>query len=135
MNKARLSDIIVRALAGAALAAALAFTPGCFLLAAGAAGAGTVAYVRGELDSPIDAGYESTTRAVDRAFDQLQFAKLGETKDGITDTVTGRTAQDKKVVVIVTRMGDSLSKVQIRIGFFGDEFISRSILDKIKANL
>jgi hypothetical protein len=135
MNKTKHSAAVVRALAGAALAASIALTSGCFLVAAGAAGAGTVAYVRGELDSPIDAGYDSTIRAADRAIEQLQFAKVGETKDGISDTIKARTGGDKKVEIIVTRIGDSLSKVQIRIGFFGDEFISRTILDKIKADL
>jgi len=126
---------LLRFLAGSLLALSLALTTGCFIVAAGAAGAGTVAYVRGELDANIDRGYEATVQATERAVADLQFTKTGETKDGISATITSRTAQDKKVEIIVTRMGDNLTKIQIRIGFFGNELISRTILDRIKADL
>ena len=122
----------------AALLGILASTPGCFLVAvgaAGAAGAGTVAYVRGELDATFGRQYEAVANASDNAITQLQFVKVNETKDAFTWEIIARTAEDKKVEVKITREGDNLTKVAIRIGVFGDEQKSRAILDRIKANL
>lgn len=134
MIKKNIARLLLQTFAGATLAAALALTPGCFLVAAGAAaGAGTVAYVRGELDATLDRNYEATVRA-NLAIQQLEFAKTSEAKDAISDVIKGRTGQDKRVEIDVTRLGDNLTRVQIRIGFFGDEMISRTILDKVKEN-
>ena len=126
---------LTRILSGAALASSLLLGTGCFLVAAGAAGAGTVAYIRGELDSPIEGSFDNTEHAANRAVEQLQFAKVGEEKDSLKATITARTGDDTKVEIIVSRIGDNLSKVQIRIGVFGNEMISRQILDHIKSNL
>ncbi len=46
-----------------------------------------------------------------------------------------RTAEDKKIEIKVSRVGDITSRVQIRVGVFGNEVQSLAILDKIKANL
>jgi hypothetical protein len=135
MNKTNTGRLLPLLLASSAMAASLLLGAGCFLVAAGAAGAGTVAYIRGELDSPLDAGLETADHAANRAVEQLQFVKVGETKDALKATITARTGDDKKVEIIVTSTGDNLTKVQIRVGVFGDEVISRAILDHIKTNL
>ena len=135
MNSTKRSQFLPRLLAGAALAASLVLGTGCFMLAAGAAGAGTVAYIRGELDAPLDGSLDAADRAANRAVEQLQFAKVGETKDALKVTLTARTGDDKKVEIILSRTDERLSKVQIRVGIFGDEAISRAVLDHIKGNL
>lgn len=116
----------------------LATSTGCFLVAvgaAGAAGAGTVAYVRGELDATLGRRYEAVANSADSAIAQLQFVKVSETKDAFTWEIVARTAEDKKVDIKVSRQGDDLTRVSIRIGVFGDEEKSRVVLDRIKANL
>ena len=45
-----------------------------------------------------------------------------------------RTADNRKVEVKVTQLADSLSKVQIRVGAFGDESLSYPVLERINAN-
>lgn len=132
------SNLLRRILAGAALASALALSSGCFLVAvgaAGAAGAGTVAYIRGELDASLGSRLDAVVGAADRAIAQLQFAKISDTRDAFSAVIVARTAQDQKITITVTKEADELSKVRIRIGVFGDEPKSRAILDKIKANL
>ena len=121
-----------------ALGAALAATGGCFLVAvgaAGAAGAGTVAYVRGELDAVLDRPYEAVVGSANDALSQLQFAKVSESKDAFTADLIARTADDTKIELQITRKADRLTEVKIRIGVFGDEAKSRAILDQIKTNL
>jgi hypothetical protein len=136
MIKKNIAKLLLNLFAGTALAVTLTLTTGCFVLAAGAAaGAGTVAYVRGELDATLDRNYEATVRGANLAIQQLEFAKTSEAKDAISDVIKGRTGQDKRVEIDVTRLGDNLTRVQIRIGIFGDEMISRTILDKMKQNL
>jgi hypothetical protein len=119
-------------LAAALLAASLT---GCVAVVAGAAGAGTVAWVRGELEATLDANYEKAATAANLAIEQLQFAKISEKKDALTAILIARTAEDKKVEIKVIKIGDQSAKVQIRVGVFGDEALSLTILDKIKTNL
>jgi len=121
-----------------ALLGTLAVTSGCFLVAvgaAGAAGAGTVAYVRGELDATLGNQYNTVVDASSRAVSQLQFAMVSETRDAFNAEIIARTAQDKKIDITVTKRADDLTNVRIRIGLFGNEEESRAILDRIKLNL
>jgi hypothetical protein len=119
-------------LAGLAL---LPLLSGCVAVLAGAAGAGTVAWVEGRLDATLDANFDQAEKAADRAVTQLQFVKVNEEKDALTATLIARTAEDKKIEIKVVRVGDTTSRVQISVGVFGDEGQSLAILDKIKANL
>ena len=128
------SQLFLRITAGFALALAVALQPGCVVAAVGA-GAGAVAYIRGELQATLDSSLNATNRATVRAISQLEFAKVSENKDALTSTITARTAQDKKVVITLTKVSDTVTKVRIRVGVFGDEAISMAILDKIKAAL
>jgi len=126
------------ALAVGAAAAALTLTSGCFLFAvgaAGAAGAGTVAYVEGRLTATLGKPYEAVSAAAGRAVQQLQFFQIGDTKDALSDMLVARTAEDKKIKIVVTRISDQLTRVEIRVGTFGDQAISQTILDRINANL
>ena len=119
-------------LAAAMLAASLT---GCVAVVAGAAGAGTVAWVQGRLEAVLDANYEKAVTAANLAIKQFQFSKISEKKDALTAILIARTAEDKKVEIKVSKVGDQTSKVRIRVGFFGDEALSLTILDKIKTNL
>ncbi len=119
-------------LTAALLAASLT---GCVAVVAGAAGAGTVAWVQGRLEAVLDVNYEKTVTAANLAIKQFQFAKISEKKDALTAILVARTAEDKKVEIKVVKVGDQSAKVQIRVGIFGDEALSLTILDKIKTNL
>lgn len=122
---------------GLVLAAAVlstAFT-GCLAVVAGAAGAGTVAWVEGRLDATLNADFERVVKAANLAIKDLQFAKISEKKDALEATLLARTAGDRKVEIKVLKATDQTAKVQIRVDFFGDEALSLAVLDKIKANL
>ncbi len=122
---------------GLVLAAAVlsAAATGCVAVVAGAAGAGTVAWVQGRLDATLNADYEKTVIAANLAIKDLQFAKISEKKDALEAILVARTAGDRKVAIKVLKATDQSAKVQIRVGVFGDEALSLTILDKIKANL
>jgi hypothetical protein len=105
------------------------------IVAAGAAGAGTVAYVRGELDATLGNPYSPVVDAAARAMTQLQFATVSESRDAFNAEIIARTSQDKKIDITLSRQGDDLTQLKIRIGLFGNEEESRAILDRIKSNL
>ena len=120
------------------LGCSLALTTGCILVAAGAgaaAGVGTYAYVRGELKSTLDAPLDRTWRATQTAVKDLKFAVIKEQKDALQAELTARTAADKKVLVKLVKLTNNTTEVRVRVGTFGDESLSRLILEKIKANL
>ncbi len=116
------------------LGASLALMSGCILAAAGA-GAGAVAYVRGELQANLNRDYGKVVDAARGALKELEFAKVSENKDALKAVMIYRTALDKKVEVAVTNSGKQLTNIKIRVGVFGDEQLSLSILEKIKASL
>ena len=118
-----------------AVVAVLPLLSGCVAVIAGAAGAGTVAWVQGRLDATLDATFDKTDNAVNQAITQLQFAKVSEKKDVLDAILIARSAEDKKVNIKIVRVGDTISRVQIRVGLFWNEVQSLAILDKIKANL
>lgn len=109
---------------------------GCAAAVAGAAaGAGAIAYVRGELQSTLPHDFNKTVEATRVALKELEFTKISDKKDAIDAELVYRTALDKKVTVKLNKMTDTFTKVKIRIDLLGDEALSITILEKIKANL
>ncbi len=136
MNKhPSLSSLWLRqALAFVLIGFSLIVLPGCIVAAAGA-GAGAVAYVRGELDANLNNDYNKVVDSTRRSIKDLEFALVSENKDALKAVFVARTALDKKVEITVENSGKRLAHIKIRVGLFGDESLSVSILDKIKAGL
>ena len=101
----------------------------------GAGAAGTIAYVRGDLEAvqsySLDEIYEATLKAVK----ELELRSVYKTKDALTATITAYDAQDKKVKIVLKRTTDQTTKISIRIGTFGNETKSMLIYQTILDNL
>lgn len=123
-----------RIVAAICLGASVFTLSGCILAAAGA-GAGAVAYVRGELEANLDKDYNAVVEAARGAVADLEFARVSENKDALKAVMISRTAMDKKVEITIANSGKSLTNIKIRVGVFGDEQLSMSILDRIKTRL
>lgn len=118
-----------------ALGLSVAGLTGCFaVVAAGAAGTG-VAWYRGQLEANLDHNIEAVFTASQKALTQLEFANISNQKSSVDAQLVSRTALDKKVEIKLEKVTDRSTKVIIRVGVFGDETLSMSILDKIKAGL
>ncbi len=117
------------------LVAVLPWLSGCVVVAAGAVGAGAVAYVRGELAASVEADLDATYAAAQRALDKLEFAKIDQRKSGLDAQLVRRTALDKRVEIKLKKVTDRLTKVEIRVGLVGDQELSLTLLDKIRAEL
>jgi hypothetical protein len=129
------SQFLLRALGALVLAAALAWHSGCLAVAAGAAGVGTVAFVRGELAASLDQSFDRSVRATNRAIEDLKFATISEKQDALVAVIVARTAEDTKIEIKVSSVSAAQAKVQIRVGVFGDEALSQRILGEIRSNL
>lgn len=125
------------AVTGALLLVALA-SSGCVALLVGgaaAAGAGTVAYVRGELQSTLDAPFDRAWTATVRALGDLGMPVTAQEKDGLSGRITARAAGDRKVTVQLRKVSGTATEVRIRVGTWGDEAASRQILEQIQRRL
>jgi hypothetical protein len=114
---------------------ALPLFTGCVVVAAGAAGAGAVAYVRGEMQASVEHNLGTTFAASQRALQNLQFARIDDRQSGVDAQLISRTALDKRVEIKLKKVTDGLTKVHIRVGVIGDQELSLTILEKIKAEL
>jgi hypothetical protein len=128
----------IRPLATILLGTTLLLGTGCWLVVVGAVAAtaaGSVAYVDGKLEASLGNSYESVVTATGRAISQLEFSKPEERRDQLSDTFVTYTAKGDHLEILVTKAGDNLTQVSIRVGTFGDQALSQTVLDKIKANL
>ena len=121
----------------------LAVTPlvltGCLAAAAvgggAVAGAGTIAYIKGELKATEGHSIDETWAATEAAIDELQFIVINKVKDATAAELKAQTADNKTVHIDLKRIADNLTEIKIRVDTFGDEALSRYILSKIQANL
>jgi len=107
---------------------------GCVAAAIGA-GAGTVAYIRGDLEAIESAKLDAVYKATEKAVEKLELNLISKSKDAMSAVVVVRDAEDKKIAIRLKATSEGATKISIRIGLFGDETKSRMIYEKIKSNL
>jgi hypothetical protein len=110
---------------------------GCLVVAAGAGAAGTVAYLRGDLEMEQAYDVETVYTATREAMEQLKLPVLeGKTeKDALSATIVARDASDKRVTIKLKALGERMTGISIRIGTFGDQTKSQMIYTRIRENL
>ena len=62
----------------------------------------------------------------------LEFTITSKEKDAFEGEVIARRANGKKVTVKLKRQSKNVTELKIRVGTFGDEYISNDILDTMK---
>ena len=119
-------------------AALLAVGGGCAVLvvggAAAAVGVGTYAYINGELEGTEAASLDQAYTASLAAMKDLEFPITNKSKDALQAEVLARNSADKKILIKLKKVSDGATEIRIRVGTFGDESLSRLILDKIKSH-
>jgi len=118
-----------------AILAGLPVLSGCLVLAVGAAGAGGAFYLTGDLKANLDATPKQIIAATKQAFQEMDFTTISASASEVDGKAVARTSADKKVTVIVKFETVKVSKLSIRVGTFGEESLSRMVLEKIKKNL
>jgi hypothetical protein len=97
-----------------------------------AAGVGTYKYIKGELQSTEKVSLDKAYQASEKAMEELKFTITSKQKDAYDGEVLARRATGKKVTVKLKRQSKNVTEIKIRVGTFGDEYISHDILDTMK---
>ena len=116
------------------LSATAAFSSGCALLLVGGAGAATYAYVNGESRKYYPYPVEQTWPAVRDSVVALGLPVVQEASNALGARLESRNAEGQKVTIKLEPKG-AATKVEIRIGVFGDEDASQRILAEIDTRL
>ena len=103
--------------------------------AGAAAGAGTVAYIKGELQTNYASPLDETWQAALSALQDLGYRIISSQKDGTEGEIEARRIGGDKVRVGLSVSGPETTLVKIRVGVFGDEAVSRTIERKIASGL
>ncbi len=117
--------------------AAISAQLGCLWLMFGGgavAGAGIVAYAKGELRTAKMVSLDEAWMATQGAMDELGFTIMSRYTTANSAKLAARGAGNRSVTVGLERRGD-LTDIRVRVGTFGDESLSRLILDKILQRL
>jgi hypothetical protein len=113
---------------------AVVILSGCVVAAVGA-GAGTVAYLRGDLESTEAKDLDTVYAATKKAVEQLELNVSKDVKDALSAQIVARDARDKKITLNLKATTEGTTKISIRVGTFGSETKSMLIYDQIKKNL
>jgi hypothetical protein len=97
-----------------------------------AAGAGTVAYIQGELKTTDEVPLERAWIASQAAMDSMQFRVVEREKDVVDARLKAIGAADKEIYINLHSVSPQMTEVRIRIGVFGDQDLSRRILNEIR---
>ena len=125
--------LVVVALCGALLASS-----GCALLLLGAgaaAGAGTVVYFKGQLQSNEEVSMAKADAAVRATIDNLGYPITSQSEEkGVSMSYVARKGSDTDVRITLEKLTNSSTRIKIRVGLMGDQAASQQILEKIRSN-
>jgi len=94
-----------------------------------------VAGVRDALQTTVDAPLDRTVKATTNALKNLQFAGVATKADAISGVVTAMTARDEKIEITISSITPVQTRLDIRVGAFGDKPVSQRILSEILKEL
>jgi len=108
--------------------------------AAVAGGAAAVYYVKGDLEYDLEHDVNRVYRASLSAMEDRDYPvtkdEVSESSGRIEAAIPAEGGEKKHDLTIkLERKGEYLTHISIRVGTFGDEALSRSILDDIKSRL
>ncbi|HUG11846.1 MAG TPA: DUF3568 family protein [Opitutaceae bacterium] len=108
-------------------------TTGC--VATKTAARDTVSWIRGALEVNLDSSVEDAGRAATTAVKNLKFMNVVSRVDVVSGEINAETAQGTDIDILIDKISERITRVSIRVGAFGDEAVSRLILDEMEKNL
>jgi len=100
-----------------------------------AAGAGTWAFLHGELQTTERASLNRVWDATQKAVESMEFEIKKREKDALSAKITSLDSRKRFIVVRLSSESANETTIKIRVGTFGDETASEQILKKIQLNL
>jgi len=111
---------------------------GCtaLLLGAGAgAGVAGATYVMGKLEDEVEVSVTKVHHAAVAALKSLDLPVDKNRRDKLSAEIESETADQKKIWISIHSLGQTRSKISIRVGLIGDEVRSRRILEAMRQRL
>ncbi len=108
---------------------------GAILAGGAAAGAGTYAYINGELRTTEKASLDRLWKASLQAMDSLELNVTNKDKDALTARIKATGSNDKDIYINMKSLSRISSELRIRVGLLGDKVLSERIHDEITKNL
>lgn len=108
---------------------------GCMVAVVGAGAAGTVGYLKGDLEVVEAVSLNVVYQATEKAVEEMNLFEISKKKDSLEAIFTLRDVSDKKITIKMTAITKSTTKISIRVGIFGNEAKSQMIHEKIKENI
>jgi len=118
-----------------ALVATSLLVSGCVAAAAAAGGAGGYAWSRGKLSFTTPHNIASCHTATISALAELGIKVTADTTDSLSGKIKGVTKTGEDVAVDLEPQSQSVTKIDVRVGFWGNETEARIIADKINKRL
>jgi hypothetical protein len=103
--------------------------------AAAAAGAGTYAYVKGDLKGYYEAPMAKAWAATIKAVEEMKLKIESKQHDAFSGVIKGKMADDTSFTIRLKRLAETSTEIGVRIGTFGDKQKSKAIHDKILSKL
>lgn len=112
-------------------------TSGCLAVAVGAGAAGTVAYMKGDLEAEEPYDIEQAYVAARTAVEELKLKIIEDETgaDALSARVVARDSSDKKVEVRLKAITSNTTKLSVRVGTFGNDSKERRIYNTIRDHL
>lgn len=96
-------------------------------------GAGySIAYVAGELQAQEEISIDEAWPATIRALEALELQVKEQDKDSLSGKAVAYGADDKKITVRLRRDSAGVTSFKIRVGLWGDQSFSMTILERIE---
>jgi hypothetical protein len=125
----------IRRFALIGLVAILPVFSGCVAIVAAGAGAGAYAYLKGSMESHLNASLESSMVAVRSTMKKQNLIKVKETSDIRSARFVYRDTADTRISIALDQKQPTLTEIKVRVGAVGDETRSLEILKNINAQL
>ncbi len=94
--------------------------------------AGAVNYVAGELKSTEEVYLDKAWTATQEAIDDLELIVTSKEKDSFDGKLIASGAAGKEIKARLKKKSEELTEIRIRVGTYGDQSLSRQILETIK---
>jgi hypothetical protein len=106
----------------------------CAVGMAAGTGAGAIAYSRGEVEATERMSLDGAWAATLAAVDELQFPVKQQQKDAVSARLVAERADGGLVRISIDAKDGGLTRIRVRTGTFGNESVSRVVIDRIKAH-
>jgi len=105
---------------------------GLVLAGGAAAGAGTYAYINGELNVTENASMSKSWAATRAAVQEMNLRVANENHDALTGRIHAKGSGNKDIYINLKSLSERETEIRIRVGVFGDEILSERILTHIE---